>query len=84
MNSVLVLSKFPAPKHQNPWRLHQSSILEDLAKAGKAFEMNEAGSREALIDQNRALVAALEISSEFLQRSFWADVSLTPIGPFFL
>lgn len=51
-----------------------SSILEDLATAGKAFEKNEAGSREALIDHSRALVAALEIPSEFIQRSFWAEV----------
>lgn len=56
--------------------LSVSSILEALASAGKAFEKNEAGSREALIDQSRALVAALEIPSEFLQRSFWAEVSL--------
>jgi hypothetical protein len=52
-----------------------SSILESLTTAGKAFEKNEAGSREALIDHGRALVAALEIPSEFIQRSFWAEVS---------
>ena len=51
-----------------------SSILEGLATAGKAFEKHEAGSREALIDHSRALVAALEIPSEFIQRSFWAEV----------
>jgi hypothetical protein len=53
-----------------------SSILEGLATSGKAFEKDEAGSREALIDQSRALVAALEIPSEFIQRSFLAEVSL--------
>lgn len=52
-----------------------SSILESLATAGNAFEKNEAGSREALIDLSRALVAELEIPSEFIQRSFWAEVS---------
>jgi hypothetical protein len=57
-----------------------SSILEGLATAGKAFEKNEAGSREALIDHSRALVAALEIPSEFIQRSFWAEVSLMHAG----
>lgn len=55
--------------------LSVSSILESLATAGKAFEENEAGSREALIENSRALVAALEIPSEFIQRSFWAEVS---------
>ncbi|KAL2840656.1 S-adenosyl-L-methionine-dependent methyltransferase [Aspergillus pseudoustus] len=50
-----------------------SSILEGLATAGKAFEQNEAGAREALIDLGRALVAQLEIPSEFLQRTFWAE-----------
>jgi hypothetical protein len=54
-----------------------SSILEGLASAGKAFEKDEAGSREALIDHGRALVAALEIPSEFLQRTFWAEVGLS-------
>lgn len=53
-----------------------SSILESLASAGKAFDINEAGSREALIEHSRALISALEIPSEFVQRSFWAEVSL--------
>ncbi|KAJ5161069.1 hydroxyindole O-methyltransferase [Penicillium capsulatum] len=50
-----------------------TSILENLASAGKALDNNEAGSREALINNGRALVAALEIPSEFIQRSFWAE-----------
>jgi hypothetical protein len=50
-----------------------SAILEGLAATGKAFESNEAGSREALIDLGRALVTQLEIPSEFLQRTFWAE-----------
>lgn len=53
-----------------------SSILESLASAGKAFDINEAGSREALIEHSRALIGTLEIPSEFVQRSFWAEVSL--------
>ena len=52
-----------------------SLILEDIAAAGKALGENEAGSREALIEHSRSLVAALEIPSEFIQRSFWAEVS---------
>lgn len=53
-----------------------SSILESLASAGKAFDIKEAGSREALIEHSRALIGALEIPSEFVQRSFWAEVIL--------
>lgn len=52
-----------------------SSILDGIAAAGKSFGENEAGSREALIEYSRSLVAALEIPSEFIQRSFWAEVS---------
>lgn len=52
-----------------------SSILDGIASARSAFEKNEAGSREALIDYSRALIAALEIPSEFVQRTFWAEVS---------
>jgi hypothetical protein len=48
-----------------------SSILDQLAEAGKAFKHDEPGSREALIANSRALVAALEIPSEFIQRTFW-------------
>jgi hypothetical protein len=54
-----------------------SSIIERIAAAGNAYNGNERGSREALIDLGRDLVAALEIPSEFLQRSFWAEVSVS-------
>ncbi|KAM3066039.1 hypothetical protein ACMFMG_010622 [Clarireedia jacksonii] len=53
------------------------SILDALSAAGKAFEKNEAGSREALIEHSRALVSALEIPSEFIQRSFWAEPAMS-------
>lgn len=52
-----------------------SSIVEEIVAAGKAYNSNEVGSRESLIDLGRTLVAALEIPSEFIQRSFWAEVS---------
>lgn len=52
-----------------------SAILDGIASVRKAFDNNEAGSREALIDNSRALIAALEIPSEFVQRTFWAEVS---------
>ncbi|KAJ5961300.1 Winged helix-turn-helix transcription repressor DNA-binding [Penicillium vulpinum] len=48
-------------------------ILNQIASTGKAFKENEPGSREALIAHSRALVAALEIPSEFIQRTFWAE-----------
>ncbi|RAK78798.1 putative O-methyltransferase [Aspergillus fijiensis CBS 313.89] len=56
-----------------------STILEDLAAAGKAYNQAEPGSREALIDRSRALVAALEMPSEFIQRSFWAEPAMSAI-----
>lgn len=55
-----------------------SSILDAIAAVRTAFDNNEAGSREALIDSSHALIAALEIPSEFVQRTFWAEVS-TPL-----
>jgi hypothetical protein len=51
-----------------------TAILDAIATSRTAFENNEAGSREALIHQSRALIAALEIPSEFVQRTFWAEV----------
>lgn len=56
-----------------------SSILDAIAAVRTAFDNDEAGSREALIDSSRALIAALEIPSEFVQRTFWAEVS-TPFN----
>ncbi|EED19306.1 hydroxyindole O-methyltransferase, putative [Talaromyces stipitatus ATCC 10500] len=54
-----------------------SSLIESLVAAGKAYENNEPGAREALIDNSRALATSLEIPSEFLQRSFWAEPALS-------
>jgi len=56
-----------------------ASILEGVAAAGTAYGNNKAGSREALIDLSRALVAELEIPSEFIQRRFWAEPALSGI-----
>jgi hypothetical protein len=52
-----------------------STILERIAVAGQAYEGDKVGSREDLIELARDLVATLEIPSEFVQRSFWAEVS---------
>ncbi|OSS53678.1 hypothetical protein B5807_00012 [Epicoccum nigrum] len=54
-----------------------STILERIATTGDAYGSNRLGSREALIDLSRDLIATLEISSEFLQRSFWAEPGLS-------
>lgn len=51
-----------------------SAILDGIANSRVALDNNEAGSRETLIDQSRALISALEIPSEFVQRTFWAEV----------
>lgn len=54
-----------------------SSIISDIVAAGKQYESNVPGSREALVDLGRALSMAAEIPSEFVQRSMWAEVSET-------
>ncbi|EOA82933.1 hypothetical protein ACJQWK_04685 [Exserohilum turcicum] len=54
-----------------------SVILERIAAAGEAYKRQERGSREDLVELGRDLVAALEIPSEFLQRSFWAEPALS-------
>ena len=56
-----------------------STILERIAAAGDAYGSHGLGSREALIDLSRDLIAALEIPSEFLQRSFWAEVGRSQV-----
>lgn len=50
-------------------------ILESIAAAGKAYQREDIGSLESLIGLGRDLVATLEIPSEFLQRTFWAEVN---------
>ncbi|KAJ5884238.1 O-methyltransferase [Penicillium tannophilum] len=56
-----------------------SEILERIGVARIAFDKGEAGSREALIDYSRALIASLEIPSEFMQRTFWAEPAQSAI-----
>jgi hypothetical protein len=53
-----------------------TSIIQELASAAKQYENNESGAREALIAQSRALIASLEVPSEFVQHTFWSQVSL--------
>ncbi|KAK2809096.1 hypothetical protein FQN50_004150 [Emmonsiellopsis sp. PD_5] len=49
------------------------STLERIAAAGKSYAGGKAGSREALIDLSLQLVAELEIPSEYVQRTMWAE-----------
>lgn len=55
--------------------MNVSAILGKIASTGKSLENADPGAREALIAQSRALIAALELPSEFIQRTFWAEVS---------
>lgn len=63
-----------------------SSIIDRIAAAGTAYESKQIGSRESLIELSRDLIATLEIPSEFLQRSFWAEVCVEKLlyGPVLL
>ncbi|KAJ5162628.1 Winged helix-turn-helix transcription repressor DNA-binding [Penicillium coprophilum] len=56
-----------------------SKILKQLACAGDAFKENEPGSREELIAQSRALIAALELPSEFILQTLWAEPARSAI-----
>ena len=57
-----------------------SSIIDRIAAAGTAYESKQIGSRESLIELSRDLIATLEIPSEFLQRSFWAEVCVEKLA----
>jgi hypothetical protein len=52
-----------------------SSIVERIVAAAKLYTNDVIGSRESLINLSETLTAALEIPSEFIQRSFWAEVN---------
>ncbi|KAJ5556996.1 O-methyltransferase [Penicillium frequentans] len=56
-----------------------SAILDAISSARIALNKNEPGSRESLIDHSRALIATLEIPSEFIQRTFWAEPAQSAI-----
>ncbi|GAB1210748.1 hypothetical protein APSETT445_009546 [Aspergillus pseudonomiae] len=56
-----------------------SAILDGIASSSIAFDKNEPGSREDLIEHSRALIAALEIPSEFIQRTFCAEPAQSAI-----
>lgn len=45
-----------------------ASILSQISDIGQSYLKNEPGARESLIDLSQALLAALELPSEFIQR----------------
>ncbi|ETS85081.1 hypothetical protein PFICI_03106 [Pestalotiopsis fici W106-1] len=49
------------------------SLLDSVANVRNAYENDEAGSRDTLVELTLALLGKLEIPSEFLQRTFWAE-----------
>ncbi|ROW06485.1 hypothetical protein VMCG_04236 [Cytospora schulzeri] len=57
-----------------------ASLVEDIVRAGECYDDDAPGSRETLVDLGHALVAALEIPSEFVQRSMWAEPALHGIN----
>ncbi|KAM5373328.1 hypothetical protein ACJZ2D_007157 [Fusarium nematophilum] len=54
-----------------------SDIIDRMQAAAAAYEKNEVGSRETLLNLNRELLAELETPSEFVQRLWFATASLS-------
>jgi hypothetical protein len=52
------------------------SLLDNIAAVRKTYENSEAGSRDTLLELTLGLLGKLEIPSEFLQRTFWAEVRI--------
>ena len=50
------------------------AILDKISIAKQFYLKNEAGARESLIDLSQALIHALELPSEAIQRMGWAEV----------
>ncbi|KAL8731915.1 MAG: hypothetical protein Q9181_004126 [Wetmoreana brouardii] len=50
-----------------------SSLLEDIAGAGKSYSQHELGARERLLSLAYSLAAAVELPSETIQRIGWAE-----------
>lgn len=50
-------------------------MLDSIATLRTSYENDEPGSRDSLLEQTLALLGKLEIPSEFLQRTFWAEHS---------
>jgi hypothetical protein len=50
------------------------SLLDSIANVRTAYENDAPGSRDSLLELTLGLLGKLEIPSEFLQRTFWAEV----------
>lgn len=57
------------------------AILAQLQAVGSAYAEQKPGAREQLLSLSNALIAALELPSEAIQRIGWAEVSLLPRLP---
>ncbi|KAF7517014.1 hypothetical protein G7054_g13944 [Neopestalotiopsis clavispora] len=49
------------------------SLLDSIANVRTAYENDAPGSRDSLLELTLGLLGKLEIPSEFLQRTFWAE-----------
>ncbi|KAH6646294.1 putative hydroxyindole O-methyltransferase [Truncatella angustata] len=58
---------------------HAYSLIESIVAAGNAYEQGDTGARESLLALSHALIARLEMPSEFMQRSFWAEPAKSAI-----
>ena len=52
------------------------AILAQLQTAGAAYANKEPGAREQLLNLGHALISAVELPSENIQRMGWAEVRL--------
>lgn len=53
-----------------------NTIIQRIIAAGEQYGSNTPGARETLVDLGHELSMALEIPSEFIQRSMWAEVDM--------
>ncbi|CAG8425938.1 unnamed protein product [Penicillium salamii] len=53
--------------------MNASALLIEMASTAEALKNESPGSRQILIAQSHALIEALELPSEFVRRTFWAE-----------
>lgn len=66
LSRILTTASSPNPE--------ASAILIRISAVAQAYEKNDPGARESLIDLSQALIVALELPSEAIQRMGWAEV----------
>lgn len=55
------------------------AVLAQLQAAGSAYAEQKPGAREQLLSLSNALIAAVELPSETIQRIGWAEVSFLSV-----